>query len=598
MSKPSLKRRFGLYTLIGIVIPTVFAVILTISRTETFLHDIADRNLETISSLASLNVEYMLEDYARTFDYSAQRLKLRLEKTNSKEEILSLILKFQPYFESFFLLSKDGKLIDVVSKKYDSDISQYQNFDFSKRPCSRVAKSGSRTTTDIVKSIFTGEPTLAYIKRIDDMLFVGHLDLVSVSKSLNMIKKRAGGEYNIFITDTDGTLIFNQGSLKPVLQRENISSNPLIHQALKGNSKKFITYTKDNQKYIGTTKKISNSHWILAISIPEDRALFSLEVLRENTLLMIAIIALAILIFYIGALKNIIKPILIFEKKVSKVASGDYSIELPEFRYKETARLKDAFLNMAKTIKEREENLERRVKNGIDEIRKRDSIIYQNSKRKAMQDLLIDLAHHWRQPLNACAIGIQNIPDVIENKEAVNKKINFSVNELTKLSQTISRLTNFYEKGSSEMIDITKALELSKELIGETLKSSKIEVIIEKDDDFDLEMQAEYWIEIFSGMMLNVKHIALKRELEDVFVKIVASKKDDYEIIISDNAGGIDESLLPNKLFEPYSTTEFKSRDKGLGLYSVHNIVVYRLDGTIEAQNSDNGAKFTIRIPK
>ena len=44
-----------------------------------------------------------------------------------------------------------------------------------------------------------------------------------------------------------------------------------------------------------------------------------------------------------------------------------------------------------------------------------------------MQDLLIDLAHHWRQPLNACAIGIQNIPDVIEDKEAVNKKINFSV---------------------------------------------------------------------------------------------------------------------------------------------------------------------------
>ncbi|MFP4486934.1 MAG: ATP-binding protein, partial [Campylobacterales bacterium] len=199
--------------------------------------------------------------------------------------------------------------------------------------------------------------------------------------------------------------------------------------------------------------------------------------------------------------------------------------------------------------------------------------------------------------LNSCSMGIQNIQDVLDDKDEVKKKIRFSVNELSKLSNTISRLTNFYEKGSSEIIDISKALVLTDELIGGSLKLSKVDIITEVDDDFDFKMPAEFWVEILSGMMLNVKNISSKRDIEDVFVKISASKKEEYEIVLSDNAGGIEKSLLPHKLFEPYSTTEFKSRDKGLGLYSIYNIVVYRLNGTIDAQNSENGAKFTIRIP-
>ncbi|MFW6307801.1 MAG: ATP-binding protein, partial [Campylobacterales bacterium] len=554
-------------------------------------------NLDTISNLASLNVENMFENYTTTFGYSSDRFEHRVSEEESKKELLSSIMKFQPYFKAFFILSKDGKFIEGVNSQL-RDMSQYRGFDFSNRECFKRAEDSDKiATTGIVKSIFTGEPTLSYMKRVGEVIFVGHLDILNLSKNFDEIQKRGGVDYNILITDIDGTLIFKQGNLKPVLQRENISSNPLISQALEGRAQGFVTFTKENKSYIGISKRLSNNNWIIAISIPENKALFSLKILRENTLLMIGIIALAILIFYLGALQNIIKPILLFEKKVSKVASGNYNVELPEFRYKETDGLKEAFLNMARTIKEREDNLEKRVQNGIDEIRKRDAIIHESSKRKAMQDLLLDLAHQWRQPLNSCSMGIQNIQDVLDDKDEVKKKIRFSVNELSKLSNTISRLTNFYEKGSSEIIDISKALVLTDELIGGSLKLSKVDIITEVDDDFDFKMPAEFWVEILSGMMLNVKNISSKRDIEDVFVKISASKKEEYEIVLSDNAGGIEKSLLPHKLFEPYSTTEFKSRDKGLGLYSIYNIVVYRLNGTIDAQNSENGAKFTIRIP-
>ncbi|MFW6308189.1 MAG: ATP-binding protein, partial [Campylobacterales bacterium] len=64
-----------------------------------------------------------------------------------------------------------------------------------------------------------------------------------------------------------------------------------------------------------------------------------------------------------------------------------------------------------------------------------------------------------------------------------------------------------------------------------------------------------------------------------------------------DDCGGINEELLPNRLFNPYITTKDKSRDKGLGLYIARYIVENDLEGSISAQNTPNGAKFIITLP-
>ena len=67
-------------------------------------------------------------------------------------------------------------------------------------------------------------------------------------------------------------------------------------------------------------------------------------------------------------------------------------------------------------------------------------------------------------------------------------------------------------------------------------------------------------------------------------------------ITIEDNAGGIlDENL--EKIFEPYFTTKHSSLGTGIGLFIANLIIQKSLQGSIEAINTDNGAKFTITIP-
>jgi PAS domain S-box-containing protein len=67
-------------------------------------------------------------------------------------------------------------------------------------------------------------------------------------------------------------------------------------------------------------------------------------------------------------------------------------------------------------------------------------------------------------------------------------------------------------------------------------------------------------------------------------------------LVVSDNAAGIDESVL-DSIFEPFITTKSVRQGMGLGLSVVHTIVT-RLGGQISACNRDGGgATFTVKLP-
>lgn len=246
--------------------------------------------------------------------------------------------------------------------------------------------------------------------------------------------------------------------------------------------------------------------------------------------------------------------------------------------------------------------LNRQVHESLQEIRQKDQIIQEQSKRRAMNDLLVDLAHHWRQPLNTATIAVQNIEDHLpqcRDPEAILRYINIVVKELTDLSHTISRFSQFYDREAFHPLNIHKGLELVRSLSGSAWRAKEITVQADLPKELHLSAGADEWVDLFSGMIMNVHEVQKSRNIGAVTIHIQAVENPNgITLIFRDNAGGIDETLLPEKLFDPYVTTFYKSRDKGLGLYTIRNIITYSLRGTITAQNTPDGAQFTIKIPQ
>jgi C4-dicarboxylate-specific signal transduction histidine kinase len=66
-------------------------------------------------------------------------------------------------------------------------------------------------------------------------------------------------------------------------------------------------------------------------------------------------------------------------------------------------------------------------------------------------------------------------------------------------------------------------------------------------------------------------------------------------ITVQDTGGGITSDIL-DRIFEPFYTTKAMGKGTGLGL-SVSYGIVRDMQGTIIAENVDDGARFTITLP-
>ena len=107
--------------------------------------------------------------------------------------------------------------------------------------------------------------------------------------------------------------------------------------------------------------------------------------------------------------------------------------------------------------------------------------------------------------------------------------------------------------------------------------------------------------------MNNSRDELIKKPVEEekyIFVDVYKNDKNEVNIVIKDNAGGIKEEYL-NKIFEPYFTTKHKSNGTGIGLYMCEEIIVKHLLGEIKVSNEESiyenqkfvGALFEISIP-
>ena len=174
------------------------------------------------------------------------------------------------------------------------------------------------------------------------------------------------------------------------------------------------------------------------------------------------------------------------------------------------------------------------VQEQVEEIRKKEQALTQQSKLAAMGEMIGAIAHQWRQPLNALAINIQLLEDLYEDgvldDKTLKDLIQKNMETIQFMSNTIDDFRNFFRKDKEKVeFDIKEAIEKTIELQKAQLSNHNIKVITNLEP-IKFKGYKNEFMQAILNLISNAKDAIVEKNKEGV-IKI-SSKKDKDKIII------------------------------------------------------------------
>ncbi|MEA3499313.1 MAG: hybrid sensor histidine kinase/response regulator [Campylobacterota bacterium] len=237
------------------------------------------------------------------------------------------------------------------------------------------------------------------------------------------------------------------------------------------------------------------------------------------------------------------------------------------------------------------------------ELQKKDALIFQQAKLAAIGEMIGNIAHQWRQPLNSIGVTMMKLEFNNENdtltKEIVSDSIDKTNSIIGHMSKTIDDFRNFFSptKEKKEFL-IRDNIQSMLSLVLPQLANHNIDITVNGDRDIKIFGYENELKQVLINIVSNAKDAIVNSCMEfDGVIKIdIETKTNNLIVNISDNAGGIPIEVF-DKVFEPYFTTKFKSQGTGLGLYMSKVIIEKNMKGTLTVHNNEEGAIFTIILP-
>ena len=349
------------------------------------------------------------------------------------------------------------------------------------------------------------------------------------------------------------------------------------------------------------------------------------DIYLNSIFLLVATLIASFLFSYILA-KWLIEPILTLNNATKRVSSGDFDVEVNISSNDEIGQLSNSFNYMVNYIKMDNEKLlnyneelelrvnertnelsklnkelDQRVKDEIHKRAEQEEILIQQSRFAAMGEMIGNIAHQWRQPLNALGLLLQNIENAYEmdilDKAYINRTINKGNRLTNSMSQTIDDFRNFFKPNKeSEVFSISSSLHNTMGMIRSSLEHNMITISENVDTSVYIKGFSSEFSQVILNVLNNARDALLENKSDDRQLYIRVFKDDENAYLeIEDNAGGIPSNVL-DKIFDPYFTTKEEGKGTGIGLYMSKTIIENNMHGLLKVHNSEYGAKFTIII--
>lgn len=247
--------------------------------------------------------------------------------------------------------------------------------------------------------------------------------------------------------------------------------------------------------------------------------------------------------------------------------------------------------------------LEERVETEISKRREKEQLLIHQSRLAAMGEMIENIAHQWRQPLNIIGLAVADINmkstfGLLNDKEIENNTTLINHN-LSFMSNTIDDFRNFFntEKESHNFNPFEPINEIFI-LLGEQLRHDNITYVVDQNCHHEIFGVVNEFKQVILNIVNNAKD-AIKSKSDQIGGEIDITIRCDQGYLcveIGDTGGGISPSII-ERIFDPYFTTKLHTKGTGIGLYMSKVIIEQHFGGILGVKNRGNGALFTLHVP-
>src|SRR6185369_4489883 len=172
----------------------------------------------------------------------------------------------------------------------------------------------------------------------------------------------------------------------------------------------------------------------------------------------------------------------------------------------------------------------------IESLREKDQMMLQQSRMAALGEMLGNIAHQWRQPLNALGLTVQELGLAYEcgqfSKEHLDASIDKAMEIVTHLSQTIDDFRNFSRPDKEKSyFAVNLAVVRAVALIEKSFREQHISIDVVTSGDPYITGYPKEYAQVVLNILVNARDALLERQKSEARVTMRSWTEDGRAVV-------------------------------------------------------------------
>ena len=243
----------------------------------------------------------------------------------------------------------------------------------------------------------------------------------------------------------------------------------------------------------------------------------------------------------------------------------------------------------------------KKVQPMINEAELKDALIINQARQAKMGEMVGNIAHQWKQPLNNMRMSLSNMQNDYDNGSLTEEEFSWYTmridSMIRSLSETVDDFTSFLRPArKTETFSVNEEIKTVINMMNESIKINSIQIKV-SGPEVQINGYRNEFSQCLFNLIDNARDAVKENTADNRLITVTTAKENGFgTVTVFNNGSHIDEADREN-LFDLYFTTKEEKEGTGIGLYLTKEIIEKHFGGRIWFENMEDGVRFIISIP-